>query len=536
MMTSTARRGRTIAILCGSLLSAAILGGCRVDDDDIRRWETTLHGPEKLESVLEHGKYDTALRVEAALALVRMKPRGGKSIGIQRLVDTLAKLSPDERQPILASFVPALITELKKAPPATQAGQAPTADTSFPYKDAAYAMLTYEGKELVTDDALKASLKKALGEWAMADFENRIESRAQQYATDQLLRYLGSDSITGLPPLMTRDTKRLEKMATLVQELGSDATKEAASKSTVEIAKFTLSDEWVKVTTPKLQKANAQSKLEPTEKQFKAQLTQFQDEELMRVLGALKKTGGRAAADFCLDLATDKNQAPTRRQAALAAVERRLDPKNPKDIERLFAIAGDAAAPGEVLDQAFRRISEMPRDAVAEKLYGLFKVEKWKVRRAAATTLLRMSTLKQLDEFMGKLPSETKGFAMPEAITYGATIGDLKEGNPRDAIKPHLTSSSTNAKVTAISFYFQNGKPEDKPVLESLTGDSTKTPVCEEDADCKWACFVPKEGDPTKTEVKDVGTVGDYVKLCIIPAIDKRAAEAAAEAKKPEKK
>lgn len=538
MMTSTARRGRlgTIAVLCGSLVTAAFLGGCRVDDDDIRRWETTLHGPEKLESVLEHSKYDTALRVEASLALVRMKPRSGKSVGIQRLVDTLAKLSPEERQPILASFIPALITELKKPPPAAQAGQAPTADTSFPYKDAAYAMLTYEGKELVTDDALKTSLKKALGEWAMADFENRIESRAQQFATDQLLRYLGSESIVGLPPLMTRDTKRLDKMATLVSELGSEATKEGASKSTVEIAKFTLSDEWVKVTTPKLQAANAASKLEPTPKQFTAQLTQYQDEELMRVLGALKKTGGRAAADFCLDLAGDKNQAPTRRQAALAAVERRLDPKNPRDIDRLFAIAGDAAAPPEVLDQAFRRISEMPRDAVADKLYGLFKVDKWKVRRAAATTLLRMSTLKQLDEFLGKLPTETKGFAMPEAITYGATIGDLKEGNARDVLRPHLTASAVNAKVTAISFYFQNGTPADKATLEPLTSDSTKTPVCEEDTECKWACFVPKADDPTKTEIKDVGTVGDYVKLCIIPAIDRRAAEATAAAKKPEKK
>ncbi len=536
MMTSTAKRGRNIAILCGSLLSAAFLGGCRVDDDDIRRWETTLHGPEKLESVLEHGKYDTALRVEAALALVRMKPRGGKSVGIQRLVDTLGKLSPEERQPILASFVPALITELKKAPPAAQAGQAPTADTSFPYKDAAYAMLTYEGKELVTDGALKSSLKKALGEWAMADFENRIESRAQQYSTDQLLRSLGSDSIVGLPPLMTRETRRLDKMATLIQEFGNEATKEAASKATVEIAKFTLSEEWVKVTTPKLQAANAASKLEPTEKQFKAQLAQFQDEELMRVLGALKKTGGRPAADFALDLASDKNQALTRRQAALAAVERRLDPKNPKDVDRLFAIAGDPAAPPEVLDQAFRRISEMPREAVAEKLYGLFKTDKWKVRRAAATTLLRMSTLKHLDEFMSKLPSETKGFAMPEAITYGATIGDLKDGNPREVIKPHLTANPVNAKVTAISYYFQYGTPEDKPALESLSNDSTKTPVCEEDAECKWACFVPKSDDPSKTEIKDVGTVGDFVKLCIFPAIDKRAAEKAAEAKKPGKK
>lgn len=511
--------------------------GCRVDETDIRRWETTLHGPEKLDAVLGHSKYSTDLRVEAAMALVRMKPRGGKSVGLSSdcnpsgprrgekcgLVETLAKLSPEERQPILASFVPKLIMELQKPPAPTQSGV--TIDGTFPYKDAAYAVLTYEGKELINDEALKTSLKKALGEWAMADFENRIESRAQQYSTDQLLRYLGPSSITGLPKLMTRDTKRLDKMASLVQEFGDDATKEAASKATVEIARYVLSDEWVKVTTPKLQAANAASKLEPTEKQFKAQLAQFQDEELMRVLGALKKVGGAPAADFALEVAADKNQAATRRQAALASVERRLDPKNPQHVEKLFSIAGDSSAPAEVLDQAFRRISEMPRDAVAEKLYGLFKAEKWKVRRAAATTLLRMSSLKQLDEFFNRLPSEPRGFAMPEAITYGATIGDLKDGDPRKAISSHLTSGNANVRTSAVSFYYQYGTKADLPTLEPLQSDTTKAPVCEEDPDCKWSCFVPKADNPKQTEAKDIGTVGEYVKHCIVPEIEKRAAE-----------
>jgi HEAT repeat protein len=531
-------RGRFVAAIA---LAAMALAGCRVDEDDIRRWETTLHGPEKLDAVLLHPKYDTSLRVEAALALIRMKPRGGKAVGLSAdcnpngpragekcgLIETLAKLSPEERHPILAGLVPAIIAELKKPPTPTQSGV--TVDATFPYKDAAYAMLTYEGKELITDQALKTSLKSALGEWAMADFENRIENRNQQYSTDQLLRYLGPTSITGVPKLMTRDTKRLDKMATLVAEFGDDATKEAASKAVVDIAKYVLSDEWVKVTTPKLQAANAASKLEPTEKQFKAQLQQFQDEELMRVLGALKKVGGAAAADFALALGADKNQATTRRQAALAAVERRLDPKNPKHVEAIVAIAGDPTAPPEVLDQAFRRISEMPREAVADKLTTLMNTDKWKVRRAAATTLLRMSTLKQLDAFMNKLPSKTSGFAMPEAITYGATIGDLKEGNPREAIKPYLDAGSANVRTTAISYYFQYGTKADLPALEPLMSDSTKAPSCDEDPECKWACYVPKEGNPKETELKDVGTVGDYVKFCIVPAIEKRAAEAAAE-------
>ncbi len=530
-----------------AIAATASLAGCRVDETDIRRWETTLHGPEKLDAVLGHSKYDTALRVEAAMALVRMKPRGGKSVGLSSdcnpsgprrgekcgLVETLARLSPEERLPILASFIPSLIAELKKPPAPSQSGV--TVDGTYPYKDAAYALLTYEGKELVNDEAQKASLKKALGEWAMTDFENRIESRAQQYSADQLLRYLGPSSITALPKLMTRDTKRLDKMASLVQEFGDDTTKEAASKSTVEIARYVLSDEWVKVTTPKLQAANAASKLEPTEKQFKAQLSQFQDEELMRVLGALKKVGGSAASDFALEVAADKNQSATRRQAALASVERRLDPKNPQHLEKLFSIAADPGASPEVLDQAFRRISEMPRDAVAERLYGLFKAEKWKVRRAAATTLLRMSTLKQLDEFFGKLPAESKGFAMPEAITYGATIGDLKDGDPRKAVAPHLASGNANVRTSAVSYYYQYGTKADLPTLEPLQSDSTKAPVCEEDPDCKWACYVVKADNPKETELKDVGTVGEYVKFCIVPEIEKRASEAAPKPDAPKK-
>ena len=57
-----------------------------------------------------------------------------------------------------------------------------------------------------------------------------------------------------------------------------------------------------------------------------------------------------------------------------------------------------------VLDQAFRRIGEMPRELVVEKLYEIFKTDKWKIRRAAAATVLKISTVKHVDEFMAKLP------------------------------------------------------------------------------------------------------------------------------------
>ncbi len=91
--------------------------GCRVAEDDVHRWESTAHGPEKLRAVLIYDKYDTALRVEAAMSLIRMKPRAGRRVGIGLLVDSLTSISPETRQVLIASLVPGIITELKKPPP-----------------------------------------------------------------------------------------------------------------------------------------------------------------------------------------------------------------------------------------------------------------------------------------------------------------------------------------------------------------------------------------------------------------------------------
>jgi hypothetical protein len=509
--------------------------GCRVNEDDIHRWESTAHGPDKLRAVLLHDKYDNALRVEAAVSLIRMKPRAGRQVGIGIMVDTLGSIAPEARQAIIAALVPAIIVELKKQPPAGQAGQPSPPDGSFPYKDAAYAMLTFDRTVIVTDEGLKQSLKSALVDWAMADFEHRLDNRTQAYGMEQLLRYIGPAAVVGLPKLMTRDARRLDQMASLVAELGDQPTKEAASTAIVAIAKYVSSDAWDKVKTPELQAANAASKLEPTPKQFQAQLTQYQDEELFRVLGSMRKVGGRAAVDFCLDYAADKKNSDSRRQAALAALEGRLDRNNPDDIKRILQIA-QADAPDVVLDQVFRRIGEMPRDQVVGKLYDLYKTDKWKVRRAAAVTVLKMSTVKDIDEFMGKLPEggAAKGFAMAEAITYGATLGDLKDGKPLDGLRKYLTSGGATQRATAVSWFFTFGTSADLSQVTPLESDTTVVPVCDTDTECKWACDIPKEGakDPGARETKDIKTVGDYVKYCIEPEMRGKQPEA----KKDEKK
>lgn len=528
------RFARLLSLILATSFAVASASGCRVNEEDVHRWENTAHGPEKLQAVLLHDKYDVSLRVEAALSLIQMKPRQGRRVGIGMMVDTLMQVSAEARQSILGSLVPAIIAELAKPPPVAQAGQPPTPDGSFPYKDAAYALMAPDRAPLIADPALQQSLRAALIEWAMADFERRLENRSQAYGMEQLLRSIGAPAVVGLPKLMTRDAKRLDQMSSLVAELGDAPTKEAASNALVAIAKYVASDEWLKIKKPELEAANAASKLTPNAEQFKAQLNQYQDEELFRAFASMRKVGVRPIIDYLLAFAATKEQSEKRRQAAVAALEGNLDKGNAGDVSKILALAA-SDAPDAVLDQAFRRISALPRELVIEKLYEMFKTDKWKVRRAAAATVLRMSSVKDLDEFMGKLPKgKAKGFAMPEALSYGGLFADLKDGKPADALAKHLKDGSSAAKTSALGYYFSYGTTADLPLIEPLRSDKDDAPVCETDPDCKWVCDIPKEGakDPKESESKEIKTIGDFVRYCVEPAMKERQPEAKKDPKK----
>ncbi len=532
------KRGATSFALVFALVCASVgAAGCRVDMDDVHRWENTTHGPEKLVAVVLHDKYELPLRVEAALSLVRMKPRQGRRVGIGMMVDALASVtetSPETGKAISASLVPELMAELKKPPPPAQAGQPAPPDGSFPFKDAAHALLTFERMDLIGDAELVKALKTTLTEWAMADFEHRLENRSQAYGMEQLLRVIGASGVAGLPKLMVRDARRLDQMASLVAELGDEPTKQAASGALVEIAKYVASSEWLKIKKPEVQAANTASKLSPTEKQLEAQLGQYQEEELFRVFSAMKKVGGRPTVQYLLGFAANKEAAEKKRQAALAALEGKIDKNSAADLDQLLAVvSGDA--PDVVLDQVFRRIGELPREQVSDKLFGLFKTDKWKVRRAAAATLLRMSKVSHIDEFMSKLPSKGgKGFAMSEALSYGALFGDLKEGKPKEALQKHMKEGSAAVRTSALSYYFTYGTPADLADLKAFEDERNDAPVCESDPECKWSCEVAKESDPKQRELKDIKTIGEFVRYCIEPAVKERQPEPKAPGAKQE--
>jgi hypothetical protein len=517
------RRFRDLSLSLVFLGASASLFGCRVSKSDVTRWGSTEHGPDKLVAVITHDKYEWPLRVEAGLELLRMRPRNGRRVGINRLVEALAQMSADERSKYLQELLPGLAAGIQQAPPAPTADAA--SDTSVPFKDGAMAILTYDKAQLLSDENTRKQIIDALISWSLHDFDRRLENTSQMFGMEQLVRAIGAPAVKGFPALITIDSTKYDRIATLVADSGDQATKDATAQKLVELARFTNSDAWKEKARPTVEQANKISKYDPPPAKFQEQLAQYQDEALTRVLAALKKIVARAGVDYCLSLAGDRTQPPKRRLAALAALEGRLDRNNSTDVEKVLAIAGEEDANDEVRDLAFQRVGEMSRDQVIGKLYGLFAAKKWKVRWVAADTVLKMSNTDQIPEFMARLPPGlAPGFAIAEPLKYGDAIDRMAVAGkkPRDAVLPYLNEKGLNIapRLTALGFFYANGKAADLPLVEPLANDRTPTPKVD-DADGKWQCEVPKP-DSKETQLRDIKTIGEFVTYCVEPAMKAR--------------
>jgi len=514
---------KVAALALAGVVATGGLTACRVSDSDVKRWGTTEHGPDKLVAVLSHDKYEWPLRTEASLELLRMKPRSGRRIGINRLVEALAQMAPDERKKLIDAMVPVIVQEMNAPVPVAAAGQPAPVDNSYAYKDAAIAMLTYDKSVLVSDDNARKQLTEALISWSQHDFEHRLENTSQMFGMEQMMRAIGAPAVRGLPELINGTDSKFDRIASLVAELGDQPTKEATAKKLVELAKVTGSQAWLDKMKPAVDEANKASKINATPDQLQKQLAQYQDEALTKVFSAIKKVGTRPAVDYCLSIAIDKGQKENRRQAALAALEGRLDRNNPADVEKILTIASAEDTPDGVRDLAFQRVGEMPRDLVVGKLYPLFGAKKWKVRWVAASTVLKMSSTDQLAEFMGKLPAgAAPGFAMTEPLSYGATIDKMTVRGPQPlaAVTPFLKEGSLAARLTAMGYFYNNGKASEATLLAPYEAEKTAIPRTD-DPEAKWQCDVPK-ADGKESESKDIKDVGEFVRFCVVPAMKAR--------------
>jgi hypothetical protein len=522
---------RSSQLLTALLLSSAFVAGagavgCRTTESDVHRWGETQNGPKRLEAVITHDKYTDALRTEAALTLVRMKARSGKRIGLEGsddpeqrgLLAVLTGMPKEVRAKLIGSMTPALEAGMK-SPPADRTIH--RADESYPYKDAAFAILTHDKGSLISIEDVRRRLQDGIAEWVATDFAGRMEESTQVYSMDQVLRYLGARGVARLPELMKVDAPKLDRMSEFVAEFGDIPTRLSASEKLVAIANHVSSAKWLAERDPVLKKANQESKLNPTPAQFKAQLDAYQEEELVRLFSSMKKVGGKPVISFLSGFALDTANSEKRRLSAIAALEGNVDRNDTKLVDNLFTLATAEATPDTVRDLVLRRLGELPRKLVIGRLYALFANTNWKVRFGAADLALRISESQDVPEYMTKLGA-IKTMAMAEPLAYGGTLNEVKGAEKPEALAGKFVTPEYPAPVrlTALGWYFRYGPATSLEIVKRYQDDKTKVIGCAKDAkDCEWKCEIAV-GD--KSEAKDITTVGEFVRYCVMPEMEKR--------------
>ena len=529
----TASVGAFVACSSAAMIAAsgAVIAGCAVSESDAHRWETTENGPEKLYAVVTHDKYSWALREEAALSMVRMKARNGKRLGLEYLIvgfDTslgrvqgaLAVLGDDARRRIVDGITPKLLEAMRQPPPPKPAeGGVITPDASIPYKDAAFAIISHE-PPLASNEATKAELSTELAKWVQTDFESRIDNGTQMFGVEQIMRFLGSSSVKTIPTQINESSSKVDRACSLVAELGDDETKKRASEALVVLAKHYDTDDWLKKQHALAVEANQKAKINATEAQVTVQLGLYQEQELEKVFVDMKRVGGRPVIDYLIGFARDGKKSEKARMTALAALENRMDKNVPTDVNLVFDIVKDDAAPDGVRSLAMARLGELPKEVVVPKLYTLFD-KKWQVRADAGKMILRSISTKEVADFAQHLPTNDKAkMGLSEVLTYGTTIAQMDEKSvpkPHDVLMPLLQSQSLGAKLTGIGSYYA-GKKADMAALKGLEEDKMPVPKCAEADACGWSCDVPKAPGSQDKETKPVTTVGEFVRWCIEPS------------------
>jgi hypothetical protein len=437
-----ARGACVAAIAVGTVAGAGLVTGCAVSESDVVRWERTERGPYKLVAVITHDKYSWQLRVDSAISLIRMPARGGRRMGISYLCDhyqdedgsdkegALVQLSEDARKKVVDGMVPEMLKAMQTPPPVKKADGTIDADESIPFKDAAYAMLSHE-PSLVTDPKAHDEIIAALSTWVQTDFENRMENNSQQYGIEQIMHFLGPSSVKSLPTLINESSTKVDKISQLVADIGDADAKQKTADALVALAKRFDSQAWVDKEKPIVQDSDVKGGQKVTPAQLDAQLKQFQDQQMTSTFGSMKRIGTRPIIDYCINYASNGSNSKERRQAALAALEGRIDKNNTGDTDKLFAIAKDDNTPDEVRDLAFARLGELPKEIMVPKLYTLFETKKWKVRWVAGTNILKTMSTKDVPDFLKHLPTTpaTKAGHRPDGREAPAGRGQ-GEGRP----------------------------------------------------------------------------------------------------------
>ena len=577
------RRGVRLATLALLAFVSSGAVACRVNNDDLKRWEITEHGPDKLQAVLTHDKYDKDLRIEAAWSLVEMKKRGGQYVGVDILLKSLIAMPSKDRNEIIAGLWKKLQPKVAQGLQTVADGK--IADPSVVWKDATFSLYAASrddrpgAQKLDIDPKVSDEMTAALTDWAagregddvnarLQTFETRLDNSAQQYGIEQILRAVGIPGTKRLPSLLTAKnaikSQRIDTVARVVTDVKPRAGN-AAESADYEKARDELATNFAKLlldtvaggyadavraeTDDALSK-NPEGKgilaekngpeKDPTKNRYLAYFVKVRDERLQYLFSIAKQVGRKPVVDALFALAGNGDATKENRAFALAALEGNFDTGNDAAMKSFIAIA-KSNAPDEVKHVALVRMGAYAPEQAVQAYYQLFGESNWKVRYDAAMQILGImqklgdKSKTTVKEFLGKLPTKAEQkMGLGEPSDYAKALSATpKEMNAKAIVTGDLNSKSLGEELVALGWYLSVGTKEDLPTVEKFADDKDKVPQCKDDDDCKWdqGCPVPKAGGAAgEIDWKKIETIGDYVTYCVKVQIAERAKAPAAPA------
>jgi len=492
------------SIGCKATTMAAMvlaLSGCNVTDADIERWKHTQRGPGRITTVLvESGRYEQAMRVHAARALIEM--RHPNANGLELLQGAFSRMPPSDREPIIHALIPELQSML--SPQGTANVQGPS-EQAVRAKDAAYVILRGEGRTSFASAEDRATLSGMVLDWILTDFNSR--ALAGSYTAEQVVQAVGPSAAERLTAAIRLEQNAIPvvvEVAKLIHSIATPAAKQAAAAQVVRVSQEvegTAGEPRLReIARGLLQGANR-----PTDDAaVNRAVDQLRIQYLTVLYEALRTLGQPNGTEYLLNVAANAGAPLERRKLALTAVSGAVSAAHTSQLLALVncgqggattgprgrdpAPAPTPAAPAGNCDIEFRglavdRIGETRDRTVLPQLFALFDganggaldqrfMFRWKIGEA----IVKLGGASVVPEFMQHLGQSRaapfEGFTFAEINGEAQAIGDITPP-PREVMRGYLASSyPAQVRALAILFLGVRGEQQDLATLQGLTADT----------------------------------------------------------------
>ncbi len=467
-------------------LTAAImlaLSGCNVTDADIEHWKHTQRGPRKITTVLVESRYDQAMRVHAARALIEMKHPNAS--GLELLQGAFQSMSPSDREPIIHTLVTELQGMLQSAGAAN--AQGPT-ESQIKAKDAAYVILRGDNHTSFASADDRTALSTLVLDWVLADFNTR--ALAGSYTAEQIVQAIGpssSERLTAAIAFSEQSIPVVVEIAKLVNGIATTQGKTATTARIVSVATEIDSaagdTRLAPIATRLLRGANRPTDAATVARAVGTLRTQY----LTVLYEAIRTLGQPNGTEYLLNVAANAATPLDRRKLALTAMANTVGASH---TQRLLSIVNCAAAtPPTNCDMDLRgiavdRVGETRERSILPQLFALYDTAnggtadlgftlRWKLGEA----IIKLGGATVIPEFVQHLsaarPAPFAGFTFAELNGEAQALGDLAPP-PRQSMRAYLaTTYSVPVRVLAMMFLGIKGEEADLAALQQFTTEAT---------------------------------------------------------------